>query len=93
MAASPIVVVQNFSNFLLDPNDATRAVFTVTYDISFVPDENAPPKSRQDEISLSSSNLSKNTVRVAAENRIIAEVANLGATIAAGAIFTVADLI
>jgi hypothetical protein len=93
MPAPPLVIVQRFSDFMLDPTDATRIVFTISYDIAFVPNENALPQARQDEISLPIAGLSKNVVKAASEARIIAEVAGLGGTIVAGRIFTVADLV
>jgi hypothetical protein len=93
MPAPPLVIVQKFSDFMLDPVDSTRIVFTVSYDIAFVPNESAMPQARQDEISLPIAGLSKNVVKAACEARIIAEVANLGGTIVAGRIFTVADLV
>jgi hypothetical protein len=93
MAAPPLVIVQQFSNFQLDPTDSTRIVFTVSYDIAFVPNENSVQLARQDEISLLASGFSKNGVRAASEERIIAEVAALGGTLTAGRIFSVSDLV
>ena len=93
MAADPLVIVKDISNFSLDPNNPTRIVFLVSYDISFVPNENSPQLARQDEISIATSNFSKTTVRQETTNRIIAEVGLLGGIITGSRIFTVGDLI
>jgi hypothetical protein len=93
MPAPPLVIVQKFSDFILDPTNSNNVVFTVSYDIAFVPDETAVPLARQDEISLPIAGFSKNTVRAASEDRMIAEVAALGGTLTPGRIFSVADLV
>lgn len=93
MPAPPTVIVQRFSNFQLDPSDATRVVFTIDYDISFVPDEGSLPQARQDEISIAVSGLTKAGVKSAVETRIVAEVAALGGNLAISRIFNVADLV
>jgi len=93
MPAPSLAIVQCFKNFELDPSDSTRIQYLVEYDLSFVPDETAPPQSQQATISLPIAGLSKAVVKTATQDRIIAEVAALGGSITAARIFTVADLV
>lgn len=92
MPAPELVIVQSASDFMLNPNDSSQVNFTITYDISFVPDENALPQQQQATISIPVASFSKANVKAAVEAHIIAAVAGLGGTITASRIFTLADM-
>jgi len=93
VAVPALVIVQEFKNFELDPSDSTRIQFLVEYDISFVPDETAPPQSQQATINVAVEGFSKAVVRAATQNYIIGAVTALGGSITVSQIFTVADLV
>jgi hypothetical protein len=92
MAANPTAIVTDILNVEPDPGDATRVLFSFTYRLLFVPTPTSPPLEEQAVLSLPD-NFTKQDLRSASENWMIASVAAKGAALSTNRIFGVGDLV
>jgi len=92
MAANPTAIVSDILSVDVDPNDATRVLFSFTYRLLFVPAPTSPALEEQATLSLSDS-FTKQDLRSASENWMIASVAAKGASLSTNRIFGVGDLV
>lgn len=92
MAASPTAVVTDILAIEKHPTDPTKVVFTIAYNLLFVPDADALPQAEQAELVVPDT-FSKQDVRNAAHTAITNSVAAKGGTINSNRIFGVDDLV
>jgi hypothetical protein len=92
MAANPTAIVSDILNVEPDPNDGTRVLFSFVYRLLFVPTPTSPALEEQAVLSLSD-DFTKQDLRSASENWMIASVAAKGATLSTNRIFGIGDLV
>jgi hypothetical protein len=92
MAAQPTVVVTGFLDITANEADPEKVDLLIEYRMLFVPNSTSLPSAAQSVLTVDG-NFSKQDVRNAAHNAIVAQVAALGATISSARIFGVDDLV
>lgn len=90
MAANPTAIVSQIADVGVNPLDATKVDITIEYRFLFIPTASSPPLLEQAVLTLSD-NFTKNDLRTASQNAMIASAAAKGATLSSNRIYSVAD--
>lgn len=89
--ASPTAIITGVLDVQPDPGNPAQVIVSTEYRMLFVPDGSSPPLLEQADLVLPDG-FTKNDLKAASQNWIIASAAAKGAVLVSTRIFTIADL-